>query len=138
KLAPYSDKTYRLASQIKVSDSDSVQESYFLYNYLEFSDPNIQKFVMQKIVLDSGMHSVDEMGKAFIQEFEQYAKSSPHVNPWFEERSLIVLRQTPSYISFQQDWNNYTGGAHGMYSTVFFNYDVPEKQEIHLHDLIEP
>lgn len=136
KLAQHSDKVYRLASQ--VNGSDTIQESYFLYNYLEFSDPDIQEFVMQKIVLDSGMHSVDEMGKAFIKNFEQYARSSPHVNPWFEERNLTVRTQTPAYISFQEDWSNYTGGAHGMYSTIFFNYNVREKQEVYLHDLIEP
>lgn len=136
KLPGFAAKTYKLTSTIGAKDS--ADASYFVYNYLEFSDPVIQDFVMKRIVLDSGKNSVDEMGRDFIAEFEKYAKTSPHVNPWFEERNLSVRLQTPSYISFQQDWSNYTGGAHGMYSTVFFNYNVGKGKEIFLHDLLEP
>lgn len=136
KLNTYREKSVSLESKIKQNGDNKV--SAFSYDYPEFSDPHIQQFVMQRIVLDSGMQSVDEMAHEFIAEYDRYARESTHVNPWHEERNLEVRLQTPAYIGFALEWNNYTGGAHGMYSTVFYNYDVQDQNELFIHELIEP
>ena len=136
RLESYAAKSVKLESKIRQNDAQKV--SSFSYDYLEFSDPRIQEFVLHRIVLDSGMQSVDEMAHKFIADYEQYTQESAHVNPWFENRTLIVRLQTPNYIGFELNWNNYTGGAHGMYSTVFYNYDVQDKDELFLHEIFEP
>src|SRR5690606_15976569 len=128
-------KDYHISSNVKLEGADN--ETYFRLRYPEFQDSTINRFVMQHIVLDSGKTSVDEMGKSFIEEFNQYAKTSEHKNPWYEERTDSILIQTPSYIGFQSDWSTYTGGAHGMYSTVFYNYDIKSDKEIPLESIID-
>jgi len=127
-------KNFRLESSI--TPPDSAETTYYEINYPEFKDEKISRFILDSIVLDSGKASVEEMGRSFISDFEDYVRESTHQFPWFEERTDSVAVQTSSYIGIITKWSNYTGGAHGMYSTVFHNYDIKDNRSIPLNAVI--
>jgi len=131
----YTMKNFRLSSAIL--SKDSAQATYYEINYPDFKNEKINKFILDSIILDSGKTSVEAMANAFIQDYEAYAKESSHAFPWFEERTDSVAVQTSSYIGIITKWSNYTGGAHGMYSTIFHNYDVKANRSVPLNAVID-
>lgn len=127
-------KNFRLESDI--TPKGSAETTYYEISYPEFKDEKISRFIIDSIILDSGNTSVEEMGKSFINDFEDYARESTHQFPWFEQRTDSVSVQTSSYIGIITKWSNYTGGAHGTYATIFHNYDVKASQSVPLNAVI--
>lgn len=70
--------------------------------------------------------------------FSQESDSS--IYQWFNYyRSVIgrVKYQTDKILTYQMDFNEYTGGAHNLYSTSFQTYDLQRMTVIKLDDLFK-
>jgi hypothetical protein len=104
--------------------------------YPEFSDDKINEYVQNHLVLDSGKNSVEEMGKEFITDYDKFYDEVEYKRPWFQEKKDSVIVQTDSYIGFKSNFASYTGGAHGIYYTIFNNYDVKKNRELLLTHFI--
>ncbi len=96
--------------------------------------PAIQKYT-EKYINDyrkdlEPMYSKDEsehQDKKTISAWYSYYKNvEGHVQLY--QKHLLVYRV---------DYNEYTGGAHGMYSSTFYNIDLTTLRPLHLDDLFE-
>ncbi|TWV11093.1 DUF3298 and DUF4163 domain-containing protein [Bacteroidaceae bacterium HV4-6-C5C] len=94
----------------------------------------IQKYT-QKYVTDyrrdlEPMYKKDEADnedkKAILSWYSYYKNVEGHVQLY--QKSLLVYRV---------DYSEYTGGAHGMYSSTFYNIDLKTLRPLHLDDLFE-
>lgn len=132
-LASYSYKTYRINSSKPL---DGMDTTFFKLIYPVFSDAKINDYIQQKLVLDSGKNTVEEMGNQFINDYDEFYDQVEYKRPWYQEKTDSVAVQTKSYIGFRSYLESYTGGAHGNFYTNFFNYDVQQNKEIPITALI--
>jgi hypothetical protein len=64
--------------------------------------------------------------------------SNNSLQQWYTYyRSIIgkVRYNKPELLTYQLDYNEYSGGAHGIYSTTFENFDIKNMKKIKLNDL---
>lgn len=132
-LPEYEYKTYRIESNKPLEAPDT---TYYSLVYPVFSDPKINEYVQNNIVLDSGKTSIEQMGEEFIKDFDKFYDEVEYKRAWFQEKKDSVTIQSENYIGFSSEYYAYTGGAHGNYYTMFNNYDVKQNKEILLNDII--
>lgn len=126
-------KTFRITSSKPLEGSDT---TYFYLAYPEFSDTQINEYVQNHLVLDSGKNSIEEMGTEFIGDYDKFYDEVEYKRSWYQEKKDSVKVQTESYIGFSANFESYTGGAHGVYYILFHNYDIKQNREISLSDII--
>lgn len=132
-LASYHEKTFRIKSNKPLEANDT---TYFYMAYPIFSDSTINHYVFKNVVVDSGKTSVEDMGKAFITDYDKFYEEVEYKRAWYEEKEVSVIMQTGDYIGFQTRYESYTGGAHGIHYILYNNYDVHQNKEIKIKDLV--
>lgn len=133
----YEYKTFKVSSEKMVKHDQGIDTAYFLSTYPEFADQQINQFVQENLVLDSGKTSLEQMGKEFIDAYEKFYEQAEFKRSWFREETDSVVVQTPSYIGFTSFFYEYMGGAHGNYYTRYYNYDTSTNKEILLDEIID-
>lgn len=133
-LAPFYYKTFKINSTKPLEGTDS---TYFLITYPQFEDSLINDYVLYHIVLDTGKTNVEEMGKAFIDDYDDFYEKAEFKRPWYFEKQDSVQIQTENYIGFKSNMHSYTGGAHGNYYIFFTNYSLTQNRSLFLPDFIE-
>ena len=83
------------------------------------------------------MANLNLVARQFIGEYEAFQDSFTYPRQWNSETNTQVSNMTSIYLSLQTDHYSYTGGAHGMYWTMFTHYWLPENKELHLGDLVD-
>jgi hypothetical protein len=111
--------------------------TYFYVSYPEFADAKINEYVQSHLVLDSGASSIEEMGRKFIMDYDKTYDELEYKWAWYQEKKDSVQVQTNSYIGFSSNFESFTGGAHGVYYTLYNNYDVKENKELLIGDIID-
>lgn len=132
----YEYKTFKITSDNTVSQEDGTDTAYYLVTYPEFSDPQINQYVQNNLVLDSGHTSLEQMGEEFIRGYDKFYDDVEFKRTWFLEKRDSVAIQTKNYIGFSTFFYSYTGGAHGNYYTRYHNYDITTHKEIQLNDIV--
>lgn len=131
---------FSLKSQRTVAQEESTDTTYFDVSYPKFEQVALNDYV-QKILTnanwaENGFETVEQEGNAFIQGFEDDVENNPYPRPWFSQKDVRVLHNTPLYIALDYSFAQYLGGAHGLYGTFFKNY-LPQVQDtIGLADII--
>lgn len=133
KLASYTYETYKVESSKLQEEGDTTR---FQVNYPVFNDSKINDFIYQRLVVDSGKNSLEEIGDEFIHDYDEYYEQSSFKSSWYVLKNDSVVVQTKDYIGFKSDYESYTGGAHGNYYTNFLNYDVNKNKEFEITDFI--
>jgi len=138
----YEIERLRYESDLPVESPDTAnQKTYFLASYPKFQDSTLNAYV-RKIASfsnnpDIEYQSLEESGKGFIQEFEEYQQldySSPWA--WYKNIQVKIQENRPPYLGLAVIYEDFMGGAHGNYGTTFGNYHLKEKREIRLTDII--
>ena len=132
-IADYTYKNYSIESSKALEGDD---KTYFRVDYPEFSNSKINDYVQRHVVLNKEEESLENAGKRFIAEYDQFYEEVEFKRPWFEERTDSVKVQTPNYIGFASHFSTYKGGAHGNYGTIYHNYNVVENTNYTLQDFI--
>ncbi len=133
-LVSYYYKTFKISS---TKPLDGLDSTYFVVTYPVFSDDKINEYVQTHIVLDSGENSVEDMGRKFIRDYDQFYDEVEFKRPWYQDKRDSVDVQTKSYIGFSTRFESYTGGAHGVYYTVYNNYSINKNKELLINDIVE-
>jgi len=108
-----------------------------------FYDTLLNAFLKNKILMLSQMGekgpegSYQELAGNFIKEFDAFqAENQDRIQTWFLDAKANVLKQHPGYLPLQYTFVTYAGGAHPNSMFTYINYDVRNKKEILLTDLI--
>lgn len=136
----YTYKTYYLASNNVVENDGQKDTSYYKVVYPSFNKKEINELVSKQFITninpDTQYNSIEEEGKAFIANFDDFIKMDEYPRAWYSELNAKVIQNTKDYLALSIDLNNYTGGAHGNYSTLYLNYDLSKNDTLGLHDII--
>lgn len=136
----YAYKTYILASSNVVDNDGKKDTSYYKAIYPSFDKKEINELVSKQFITninpDTQYNSIEEEGKAFIANFDDFIKMDEYPRAWYSELNAKVIQNTKDYLALSIDLNNYTGGAHGNYSTLYLNYDLSKNDTLSLNDII--
>jgi len=83
---------------------------------------------------------------SFIREFkkqdpkkmlkEEFGNDDAYVNGnWYDNNYVSIYSILPNSFTIQEDEDSYLGGAHGLFSTYFYNY-TPDGKKIKLSDVV--
>src|SRR3546814_473341 len=101
KLPTYRYETFKITSSKTADLGDGIDTAYFEATYPEFSDEQINQYVQQNIVLDSGETSLEQMGREFIKDYEEFYDQAEFKRIWYQNKADSVAVQTKSYIGFR-------------------------------------
>lgn len=80
--------------------------------------------------------NVEALMQDFIGEYRSLLEDQPdYEHPWFLERKVFVLHNTPDILSLSISERTFTGGAHGMVSVTFENLDPQSGESVELADI---
>src|SRR5690554_4921104 len=138
----YKTERYYIESDLKKDTADSINEkTYFEALYPHFENDSINSYINKLITFndipDKKYHSIQEAGEGFIQGYEDYQKldySSPWA--WYSKIKASVPENHKSYLGIQVYHEDFMGGAHGNYGTIFSNFNLLSKKEITIQDII--
>ncbi|MFB5946539.1 DUF3298 and DUF4163 domain-containing protein [Albibacterium profundi] len=139
----YTRENYRLESQIETETTDSMGKTYYQVSYPKFDEGSLGELNhylesrLSFIYPDTSSETIEEAAKEFISEYDNFQKEAVHSPfPWYTNTEVYVPINTPLYLGLEVRTDNYTGGAHGSYGVLFTNYDLNEKREIALNEII--
>ncbi|QNL49890.1 DUF3298 domain-containing protein [Olivibacter sp. SDN3] len=136
----YSYQTYSLQSKHLIDNEEKKDTTYFNAAYPRFEDQAIQGLVARNITSnnnpDSTYDSLEEEAEAFISNFDDFIEMDEYPRAWFTDIQAKVIQNTPNYLALCIDHSEYTGGAHGNYATLFFNYDLSRRDTLGLGEVI--
>lgn len=128
---------FHLKSDFSYPDSVEITDTTrYVARYPSFDDQQLQAFV-NRAQLGADTANLNLVARQFIGEYEAFQDSFTYPRQWNSETNTQVSNMTSIYLSLQTDHYSYTGGAHGMYWTMFTHYWLPENKELHLGDLVD-
>jgi len=105
------------------------------------NEPELNTFVLE--LLGNKVHSItvpDTVLKRSADDFmRQYAgdPDSKTNHLYYQSAdTILVARQDSAVVGFADKSFIYTGGAHGLYNTVYTNWNIQTKRRIELKDLL--
>jgi len=132
----YHYNTFLLQSKHVVENDGKKDTTYFKTVYPIFDVQAINEIITQEVIADTAHHTIEEEGKAFITSFDDFIKMDEYPRAWYSETHIRVIQNTPNYLALATEVSDYTGGAHGNYATLFFNYNPVDKDSIGLSQII--
>ncbi len=122
-----SDSSYAML-EYPVFEADSFGLNDFVNAKMTHSDGGTEKF-----------ETAQALANTFVKEYEKSAKKFPqYAHTWHYRSRLSVVNNYKNLISFQHEGASYTGGAHGSYYLLYYNYNTDSQKEIKLTELIDP
>ena len=112
------------------SDLANVVNNRILFTYLDQQESIPQN---PNEMLDKHFRGIEKEVKDLLKEFND-TELLPYV---FEYKAEPVINNGRLF-SMKQKFYSYTGGAHGMYGELYFNYDAKTAHEILLLSLFSP
>ncbi|MTI31038.1 DUF3298 and DUF4163 domain-containing protein [Xanthovirga aplysinae] len=87
-------------------------------------------------ISDTTILSLDALMKQFLREYKEFILEYPQApHYWYYQAEMSIEHQNSQNISFLLKDDAYTGGAHGMHSSNFFNIDLKKGTVLHLNDI---
>lgn len=98
--------------------------------------------INQQILKFLGAHSPQDLSqnaRGWFTEFKNFHKENPHTQaPWRFSGEMQVEHLNPRMVSLRSYAYQYAGGAHGNYTTQFYNLDLQTGKAITLKQILKP
>lgn len=119
---------------------DSPDCAHISYSYPLFTSPqpfadSLNNLVLtifgvnKSVNLEKSQHTFMAEYEKFIKEFKDSEQS------WYSQTNISVPFQSNKVVCLSVEMDDYTGGAHGMYSTIYSNYYKPKNEILTLQKL---
>jgi len=110
----------------------------------ETAKETINQFILSRI-LKSGFSgetatSVEALMAEFIDQYNSVDRDFPNYPnyKWVDEKEMKVLYSDADAASFSLEEQAYTGGAHGLSTVYYYNFDLQSGKQLALSDLFVP
>ena len=88
---------------------------------------------------DSTYGSLDAMMNGFINDYETTKKEIPDMpGSWYLNATMKDTTGTEKILSFRQNFDMFTGGAHPSYFEYYYNFNAETGDSITLNDIFKP
>jgi len=140
----YTYDSVKVYSKNKISKNKQVTDTAkAVILYPVFADAETNKFIKDRVIGLTGKQDVyksyKDVAAGFIKEFDTFqATDIGSTQTWFEDISLTVVTNYPTYLSILHTFTEYKGGAHANVLFTYLNYNPKTYQTITLDSLIIP
>jgi hypothetical protein len=124
-------KNFKVESKTNCSETDSVPCAVFEVQYPVFLslDSNVRRSINERVGYfineSSEAKSLEQTGKDFIKDFEDFSKDEPDFGMnWYFKGYVEVLIASDTLISLQVSTEWFTGGAHASNAVNYVNIDT--------------
>lgn len=122
-------------------NTDSANCTYINYSYPYFTGEGAAVDTLNNVILTifgaSNKVSLQQTQQTFINAYADMMKhQADSEQSWYSQTNITVPFQTSTLVCLSIETDDYTGGAHGIYSTFFTNYDKEAKQFVTLKKLV--
>lgn len=119
---------------------DSSDCAHISYTYPLFKSPQPLADSLNALVLTIfGVNkntNMEQSQQTFMAEYEKFEKEfKDSEQSWYSQTNVNVHFQTNNLVCISVDMDDFTGGAHGMYSTIYSNYYKPKNEILTLQKL---
>jgi len=136
---------YSKNDSLKFNDEISCSESeIFFYpqkspfpESLQKIQNEISKLFFSKI-LTKFPEEMQNNESLFLKDFKEASKSGDMYMSWDREMTSDIVYNSNGYVSFAIHSNEFAGGAHGNYSSVYFVFDIKTGNQLKYADIFKP
>jgi len=119
---------------------DSPDCAHISYSYPLFSSPQPFADSLNNMVLTifgvTKSTNLEQSQHTFMAEYEKFKKEfKESEQSWYSQTNVSVPFQSNNVVCLSVEMDDYTGGAHGMYSTIYSNYYKPQNEILTLQKL---
>ncbi len=119
---------------------DSPDCAHISYTYPLFKSPQPIADSLNSIVLTIfGVNkntNLEQTQYTFMAEYEKFKKEfKESEQSWYSQTNISVPFQSNNVVSLSVEMDDYTGGAHGMYSNIYSNFYKPKNEILTLQKL---
>lgn len=116
---------------------DSANCTHITYSYPDFNDNSTTAKELNKIIADvfgvTKNLTLEQTQFTFMSEYEAYVKEFKNeAATWYSQTNISVPFQTNNVTCISVEMDDYTGGAHGMFSTIHTNFFKPKHEVLTL------
>lgn len=120
---------------------EQIDTTLFTASYPKFQDHAINTLIQPAVFID-GEEVIEQVSESFISGFNELAEESLAQNQaqpfaWFRHQKCKVEFNKAQVLTLSHEIADYTGGAHGMYVKIWYNYDLTDKQPISLTEILQ-
>lgn len=100
------------------------------------ADAKINAFIEKRMM--GNAPSIEIGLDSFILEAESFFNEFPDTEVGYSmEAKQQVIYNSPKLLTVKEDLYSYTGGAHGNFGTIFYNFDMEKGQLLSLKDVLK-
>lgn len=122
-----------------VQKRDEVLDTtFFRATFPHSKDESFNKLIFQAMGVDD-WEDLERTAQLFLESYDNYIEEAPNpglIHPWFHEIKCTSFLHTPSIIVLSTQVSEYTGGAHGNYFELLYNFDLNKLELITLKDML--
>lgn len=112
----------------------------FSARYPVFAD-DIDSLVKKAIFID-GEDNIEQVADSFLGGFNEYAeeqieRGDQTFHTWYKHQDCRVVLNIPGFLTLRHAINDYTGGAHGMELELWYNFDLHDRKQLALTDVVQ-
>ena len=138
-------------SKLYPQKKKSPQASFYESSVWPTGNSMIDLFLRKELIkVCNGKDSMQEIGEVLLDNkrefFKEYATENKYANRddtadaefmnWETARNVEIIYSSPKIICVSASSSSYTGGAHGNFGTSFYSYDLRNRKQLHLADVI--
>lgn len=104
----------------------------------------INKHIRRKICHDLGggksyvRCDLDSLMEGFINEYKQFKSAFPDTKQhWYFSEKISINRLTKSFLCMTIEQNTYRGGAHGLSTRHYLNFNIADGSKLKLADILK-
>ena len=148
------DYEYTVVSRYDTSCADSTDCTSFYVSYPVFSKKRTSNAAIDRLndevydLVDSDGMTLEVVADGFFDDYEKYLEQRrkialeendstmlSYVSAWYFSAECAVVVNAPTMVVVRMDYSRYEGGAHGMYGSLYGNYDVASGKGYSLYDV---
>ena len=136
---PYVQTTIYEYSPYFQQKDDVLDTTFFRVSFPHAQDESFNDLIFKALNVDN-REDLEHIAAAFLESYDNYVEeaSNPEmIHPWFHEVKSNVTLYTPNLFVMSTQTSEYTGGAHGNYFELLYNFDVNKSQLIALKDILD-
>ena len=123
---------------------NETNRTYAIITYPKFNQAGdtaiINKIIINELIKEykgnDMVIDVSDAASAFVMRYDSMVKIDPgYTQHWNREINVSVPYQKYPYLTLKFDYNEYTGGAHGMYGTNYIVFDREKNNVVSLEDI---
>lgn len=140
----YSYDSVKVYSKNVIKNADGIDSTKARIKYPIFKNEALNTYINRQVLNyfseeDPSVTTYQEVVNSFVKGYDSFYAENSKDRPqsWFLLIDVKVLEQKPNYIALQRMHSDYAGGAHGITTISYLNFNPTSNQPITIDSLFD-